>query len=195
MVGIVLTHEIPRVDDAAAAIRLFIRVEHLDVCALRRHADAEALMHLGCEVMHTDEEVARIVRAAHERDDAVLIVIAVDPLEPAPVEIHLPKACIFDVKLIERLGIRKHLRMHRVLLHQMPVHTVVEVPLDEMTELTAHKEQLFPRMRDPVAEEPAQSCELLPVVARHLFNKRAFAVHDLVVRERKDEILGERIHE
>ncbi len=41
----------------------------------------------------------------------------------------------------------------------------------------------------------AQRGELLPRVARHPRDQRALAVHDLVVRERQHEVLGERIHE
>ena len=41
----------------------------------------------------------------------------------------------------------------------------------------------------------AQVRELLPAVARHLGEHRALAVHDLVVRERQDEVLRERVDE
>ena len=37
----------------------------------------------------------------------------------------------------------------------------------------------------------AQIREPLPVVARHAAEDRALAVHDFVVRQRQDEILGE----
>ena len=37
--------------------------------------------------------------------------------------------------------------------------------------------------------------QLAPLVARHLVEQRALAVHDLVVRERQDEVLRERVHE
>ena len=42
-----------------------------------------------------------------------------------------------------------------------------------------------------VAEQQAQVGELLPVVARHLPEQRALAVHHLVVRERQHEVLVE----
>ena len=85
--------------------------------------------------------------------------------------------------------------MHRVLLDEMPVKTVVEVPLDELPVLTAHEEQLLAGMCHPVAEEAAQPREFLPVVARHFADERALSVHDLIVRERQDEVLGECVHE
>ena len=45
-------------------------------------------------------------------------------------------------------------------------------------------------MRPHVGVERAQVRELLPAVARHLREQRALAVHDLVVGERQDEVLG-----
>jgi len=41
----------------------------------------------------------------------------------------------------------------------------------------------------------AQVGEPLPVVARHLREQRALAVDDLVVREREDEVLAERVEQ
>ena len=41
----------------------------------------------------------------------------------------------------------------------------------------------------------AQVRELLPLVAGHLADERALAVHDFVVRQRQHEVLGERVHQ
>ena len=62
-------------------------------------------------------------------------------------------------------------------------------------ELAAHEEQLLAGMRPHVRVERAQVRELLPAVARHLRQQRALAVHDLVVRERQDEVLVPRVDE
>ena len=153
------------------------------------------MAHLGGKVMDADEEIAALLGAPHEGDDAVLIIVAVDPLEAVPVEIDLPECLVVDVEFIQSLGVCEHLRMHRVLLDEMPVKTVVEVPLDELPVLTAHEEQLLAGMCHPVAEEAAQPREFLPVVARHFADERALSVHDLIVRERQDEVLGECVHE
>ena len=195
MERIVLAGNIARIDDAAPAKLLQIGVEHLNVGALRRHADAVAVTYLRGEVMDTDEEIAALFSAPHEGDDTVLIIVAVDPLEAVPVEIDLPESLVIDVELVQCLGVCEHLRMHRVLLDEMPVKTVVEVPLDELPVLTAHEEQLLAGMCHPIAEEATQPREFLPVVARHFADERALAVHDLIMRERQDKVLGECVHE
>ena len=45
-------------------------------------------------------------------------------------------------------------------------------------------------MRDLVGKKRAEVVEFIVVIARHFADQRAFAVHDLVVAEREDEILG-----
>ena len=47
---------------------------------------------------------------------------------------------------------------------------------------------LLARLRVHVAEQQPQIGELLPLVARHFADQRAFAVHHFVVRQRQDEI-------
>jgi hypothetical protein len=68
-------------------------------------------------------------------------------------------------------------------------------PSRRLAELAAHEQQLLAGVRPHVAVERAQVGELLPAVARHLVEQRALAVHDLVVRERQHEVLGERVDE
>ena len=53
----------------------------------------------------------------------------------------------------------------------------------------------LPGMRVHEAVERAQRRGLLPVVAGHLAEHRALAVDDLVVRERQDEVLVERVEQ
>ena len=85
--------------------------------------------------------------------------------------------------------------MHRVLFNEMPIQTVIEVPLDEMAKLTAHKEQFFAGMRHPIAEESTQPREFLPVIPRHLADERTLSMDDLIMGERQDKVLRKRIHE
>ena len=181
--------------DTAAAEGLIIRVEHLDVTALLRHADAVIVADLRREVADGDDVVGRVLRLADEGDDAVLVVVAIDPLEAIPVEVDLPERLVVAVELVERAAVLEHLLVHRILLRQMPVEAVIVIPLDELAELTTHEQQLLAWMCDPVREERAQAGKLLPVIARHLADQRTLAVHDLIVRERQHEVLAERIHE
>ena len=100
MERIVLAGDIARIDDAAPAKLLQIGVEHLDIGTFRRHADAVAVAHLGGKVMNADEEIAALLGAPHEGDDAVFIVVAVDPLEAVPVEIDLPECLALNIELV-----------------------------------------------------------------------------------------------
>ena len=147
------------------------------------------------KVADNHNEIRRVLRLAQEGDDTVLRIVAVDPLEAVPLEIHLPERLVLAVHTVELPRILQELRMHRILLHEMPVQAVIEVPLDELPELAAHEQELLARMRDPIAEERPEIRELLPVVPRHLADERALAMHRLIMRERQHEILRERIHE
>jgi hypothetical protein len=50
-------------------------------------------------------------------------------------------------------------------------------------------------MRPHEAVQRAQVGEFLPVVAGHLADQRALAVHHFVVRERQHEVLGEGVEQ
>ena len=76
-----------------------------------------------------------------------------------------------------------------------PFEHVVVVPFGVLRELAAHEQQLLARVRPHVAEQQPQVGEALPVVARHLAEQRALAVHHLVVRERQHEVLAEGVDE
>ncbi len=76
---------------------------------------------------------------------------------------------------------------------QVPAQALVVVPFMLLGELAAHEHQLLARVAVHEAEIGAQVGEALPAVARHTADQRALAVHDLVVAERQDEVLGESI--
>ena len=73
---------------------------------------------------------------------------------------------------------------------QVPVEAAVVVPFAPLAELAAHEQQLLAGLGEHVAEQQPQVGELLPVVAGHLAEQRAFAVDDLVVRQRQNEVLA-----
>src|ERR1017187_9067966 len=75
----------------------------------------------------------------------------------------------------------------------MPVQARVVVPLGSLAELATHEKQLFAGLGELVAGKKAEIRELLPLVAGHAGEQRAFAVYDLVVRQRQDEMLAVRI--
>ncbi len=76
-----------------------------------------------------------------------------------------------------------------------PFELVVVRPFAPLAELAAHEQQLLAGMPPHVAVQRAQVGELLPVVARHLADQRALAVHHFVVRQRQDEVLVEGVPE
>src|ERR1017187_9728416 len=73
----------------AAAEQLRIRVEDLLVEAFFRYAELVALPGHRREVAADQDEILRVVAAAQERDDGILPVAEVDPLEARMVEVHL----------------------------------------------------------------------------------------------------------
>ena len=75
-------------------------------------------------------------------------------------------------------------------LQQVPVEAGVMVPLAALSELIAHKQQLFPREGEQPAVVGAQVGELLPGIARHAVENRFFAVHHFIVGERQHKVLG-----
>ena len=67
------------------------------------------------------------------------------------------------------------------LVEQEPIQPFVEVPLSALRELVAHKQEFFTGEAVHEAVVGAQVGELLPAVAGHPSEQRAFAVHDFIV--------------
>ena len=78
---------------------------------------------------------------------------------------------------------------------EMPVELGIEIPLAALRKFLAHEDELLAGMRPHEAVEGPEIGELLPVVARHLAEHRALAVHHLVMAERQHEILGEGVEQ
>ena len=77
---------------------------------------------------------------------------------------------------------------------ECPVELRVVVPFGPLAEFAPHEEQLLAGHRVLVAVKQPQVGELLPVVAGHLRDERPLSVHDFVVRQGQDEVLGEGIN-
>src|SRR5262245_6765198 len=73
----------------------------------------------------------------------------------------------------------------------MPIERMIVPPLVLLSELAAHEQELLAGMTKHEAVIGAQIGKSLPRIARHATENRALAVHDLVVRQRQDEVLGE----
>ena len=137
----------------------------------------------------TSDEVPRVARAPQEGHDALLAVLAVDPLEAGRFEVDLVERRLRPVEAVQVPDEALEPAVVRPLVEEVPVEARVVVPLVRLPELAAHEEKLLAGM--PVHEpvESAQVGELLPVVARHLAEERALAVDHLVVGQRQDEVL------
>ena len=82
-----------------------------------------------------------------------------------------------------------------VLLGQEPLNRLVVAPLNKLADLVAHKVELGTGVSHLVEGERAQAGKLAPPVARHAADERALAVHNLVVAQRADEVLGKGVHD
>ena len=130
---------------------------------------------------------------AQEREGADRGVVVLDPLEGGGVLVPLVQRGqrpVARVEVAQPRGDARVLGPGEV----GPVEAVLVVPLALGRELGAHEEQLPSRLRVLHAEQQPEVGELLPPVARHLGEQRSLAVHDLVVRERQDEVLRPRVH-
>ena len=77
---------------------------------------------------------------------------------------------------------------------EVPVERLLLVPFAELPELVAHEVELLARVRVLESVGEAEVRELLPVVAGHLAQHGALAVHHFVVAEHLDEVLAVGVH-
>src|SRR5690348_9487493 len=125
------------VADVAAAVNRGVAVQELGVVTLLRHADAVLGARNRREVEHHDEVLAAVARVAHHRDDAVLVVVAVDPAEARGLEVDLMEGALRLVMPVEILYEAAQRRVRRI-VEQMPIEAAIVVPLAPLAELAAH---------------------------------------------------------
>ena len=82
-----------------------------------------------------------------------------------------------------------------ILLCHEVLDALILAPLDPLGDLVAHEVELAAGVGHLVEGKRPHASELAPVVSRHAADERALAVHDLIVRERQDEVLVEGIHD
>ena len=179
------------VEHAGAAVLGVVGVYELAQHARLGQSDGEAVVAHGREVQRADYVGA--ARHAHEGHAAAVAVVDVQPLEAVPAVVYAPEAGRALVYAAEVADVAAHRVVHRV-LEQVPVELLLVVPLYELRKLAAHEHQLLAGVGKLIAVERAQRGELGLVVAPHLVHHAGLAVHDLVVREGEDEVLGEGVH-
>ena len=181
------------VDCAGTAELCIVAVQDLLVGACHRCAQRVALAQDGVEVAHHKDLLAGSV-LAQESDDALLRVIRHDPLETLPAVIHLPEGGVLLVEGVQGLDVGLQLGV-LIVAQQHPVQRLCLVPLSELAELLTHEQQLLARVGHHVAEEGAQVCKLGVVLAGHLVDQAALAVHHLIVADGQHKVLAEGVEE
>src|SRR5687768_14109882 len=82
-------HDAAAVSHVAATVDSGVAVENLPKPAALGNPDGVARPRHRREVGQDDAEILRVARLADHRDDAVLVVVAVDPAEPRALEVDL----------------------------------------------------------------------------------------------------------
>ena len=149
-------------------------------------------MRFGTEVQHA-QHGGTVLRFADEREDALLVVVRVDPVKAVPAVVDLPERFFRAVNMVQLADEGLHARVRRV-LQKEPFKLFVIAPFDELRELVAHKAEHPAGMTRRIQRQQPRARKLPPPVARHPPDERALAVHDLVVAEREDIVLAEGVH-
>ena len=178
--------------DIAAAVMRGVRIEDLAPLAGKRHADAVVVIDIRRKIHDHQASRARIVALAHPGEHVAAGVVGDDPFEAGWIAIQLVQRRQRAIEPVEVADQRLDAGMF-LLLEQMPVERTIVVPLALLAELAAHEHQLLAGMSEHEAVIGAQIGKALPVVAGHAAEDRALAVHDLVMRQRQDEIFRERV--
>ena len=177
----------------AAAECNCIGIEYQRIGAFIRHADLIIFSADRNEIADGDDLIAAVVDPS-ECDNTLPVVIIGNPAEALPGIIILPKRRGIQIELIERLGKFKQRAVIRIIEHE-PFELLLVIPLSALAEFLSHKEQLLAGMRKHIAEECTIGSEFIAIKAGHFLDHRAFAVNDLIMRDRQDVVLGEAIEE
>src|SRR5579883_2342389 len=180
----------PGIAETAAAIFERVAVEALAIEPRQRHADAIAMARYGREVADDHRELMGIARAAEIGERALIGIARIDPLEPLGLGVELIERGELAVEAVEIAHHELNAAMKGI-PEQVPIEAVVVVPFARLREFAAHEQKLLAGMRPHEAVIGAQIGEALPAIARHLAQERAFAMDDLVMAQRQDEILVE----
>src|SRR6516162_6906723 len=181
-----------RVPDIAAAVQRGIAVEDLAPGPRKWHLDAVVAVDLRGEVHHHQAAIVRLASFAQPREDAAFGVMHDQPLEPGVLTIEFVQSRYRPIKTIEITDQSLHTRMPGV-FEKMPIKRMVMAPFAFLAELATHEQKLLAGVSEHEAVIGAQIGKTLPFIARHAPENRTLAVHNLVMGERQDEVLEERI--
>ena len=141
---------------------------------------------------HRHRRILRPVGPAQPRIDRMLRVVGVDPAEAAGFAVLPVQRRILPVDPVQ-IPHQQPDAVVRGLRRGRPVQADIVVPFLGLAEFLPHEQQLLARVAPHEAVIGAQVGEPFPVVPRHPRQHRALAVDHLVMADRQDEVLGERI--
>jgi len=127
------------VPQVGATVRFRIAVEDFVVASFAWGADHVAVVHDRREIDDGQQEVRPILGAPHQRDDRVVAVVAIDPLEAGGVEVALVECRLGGVNTIEILDELLQ-SLVQGLLEQVPVDAAVVVPLAVLADFATHEQ-------------------------------------------------------
>ncbi len=189
-------HRAAHVPHAAPPVDRRVAVADLRPVLSAVDADEIPVARDGSEVEDRDDALRRRLAPTLERHDAVVRVVAVDPFEPARVEVELVERGLRGEHPVQVPNPEAHARVPGArIVEQVPVEARVVVPLLPLAELPSHEEELLAGQGPHVRKEEPQVRRHLPgVVSRHFRDQRLLQVHDLVVRQRQDEVFRIGVH-
>src|SRR5688572_10581400 len=165
----------------ASSINLGVAVEGFaPVSAL---GQAETIIRPGYrrEIQDNQHAIGVVAILPDERKHTVVLIRAIHPEKSLVVEVALPQTRIVTIQSIGVLYEPLQAAMIWSLVQQVPIHAAVGVPLGALANFADHEEQFLARKKPLITKQRAQVREILPVIARHPAQQRAFAVHHFIV--------------
>ncbi len=190
MRGDFIGNRLALVADAASAVFLGIAVDAFDVGTAQWDADAIVVTDHGGEVAHHHHDTLTVAAPADVGDDALVGVVAIDPLETTRFVVESVDIGIVFVELSQIPNQAPDTAMERHIVEQVPIEAGVVIPFQSLREFHTHEQQFFPGVGEHEGEIGAQVGEALPGIARHFIQQRPFAVDDFVMGEGEDEVFA-----
>ena len=186
--------DMDRREKAYADFIVRLEKEHPNYFQLRYGESSITLAEIRKRLLTDDRDLLALGVASDPGVGVPPGVVGVQPAEPGRIRVEFPEGGVGHVELIEVLD---H-ALQAVMSPQVadpPFQAGGLVELGALAELAPHEQQLLAGEGPHVGVERPQRGELAPRVLRDLVDHGALAVHDLVMAQRQDEVLGECVEE
>ena len=149
---------------------------------------------LDCRQVHDDDqEVVFLLAVANKTQNRLFAIVGIDDLEAFRFVFGFPKRPFFPVQFIQRCSKMLHFSIQFVFQISERKSFIIS-PFKILSPFASHKQELFTRMSHLIGIKRAQLGQLAIAIAPHLVHQALLAVHDLVMRQRQNEIFGHPIH-